>query len=143
MIRRLLGRSLAACLLVGQTVAPGALTSSPRLFDVTTAHGVFGGAPVDPSDVFTSDERTIYVWFRCEGCSIGTVITSSWLYVERDPPLEFGVASVVVNSEEDFGEFHYELRRGVRWSTGAYRIDLLIDGVVLTQVRYIIAIPAH
>jgi hypothetical protein len=67
MIRRLLGRSLAACLLVGQTVAPAARASSPRLFDVTTAHGVFDGAPVEPSNMFTPDERTIYVWFRCEG----------------------------------------------------------------------------
>jgi hypothetical protein len=143
MIRRLLGCSLAACLLVGQTVEPAARASSPRLFEVTTAHGVFDGAPVDPSDVFTPDERTIYVWFRCQGCSIGTVITSSWLYLDRDPPLEFGVASMVANSEEDFGEFHYELRPGVWWSTGTYRIDLLVEGAVLAQARYTIAIPAH
>jgi hypothetical protein len=139
----LLGRWLGACLLVGQAVVPAAGASAPRLFDVATAHGVFDGAPVDPSDVFTPDERTIYVSFRCDGCSIGTVITSSWLYLERDPPFEFAAASVVVNSAEDFGEFHYELRRGVRWSTGAYRIDLLIDGAVLAQARYTIATPTR
>ena len=99
--------------------------------------------PRRPSDVFAPDQKTIYIWFRCEECPLGTVITSSWLYVERHPPFEFAAASVVVNSEEDFGEFHYELRPGVRWSTGAYRIDLLIDGIVLAQARYTIAIPAH
>jgi hypothetical protein len=110
--------------------------SAPRLFDVVTAHGVFDGAPVKPADVFTPDETPIYVSFQCDGCVIGTVITSSWWYLEREPPLGFAWGSVIVDTLEDFGEFHYDLTPGQRWSAGTYRIDLRIDDELASQVHF-------
>ena len=51
---------------------------TPRLFDVVTAHRVIDGVPLEPTDVFTPEDTPIYVSFRCDGCAIGMVITSSW-----------------------------------------------------------------
>ena len=84
------------------------------------------GAPVDPTDVFA--RRTGRFWYRCGKCAVGTVITSSWLWLEPDPPLEFARGSVAVERADDFGEFHFELTEGMRWSLGSYRVELLVDG---------------
>jgi hypothetical protein len=131
-------------ILLMQNVASRAETrSAPRLFDVVTAHGIFDGAPVEPAEVFTPEETPIYVSFRCDGCSIGTVIRSSWWYLEREPPLRFAQGSVTVDTVEDFGEFHYELARGKRWSVGTYRIDLRIEGELAAQVRFRVGVSTE
>ena len=137
------GLILAAVLLMQPGTAQTEARSAPRLFDVTTAHGVFDGAPVEPADLFTPDETPIYVWFRCEGCTIGTVITSTWFYLEPDPPLRFAHGSVTVETDEDFGEFHYELGPKLHWSTGSYRIELRIDGVLVAQAPFRVVGNTH
>ena len=140
------GLILAAMLLMQGGIARTQARSAPRLFDVTTAHGVFDGAPVKPADLFAPDETPIYVWFRCEGCTIGAIITSSWFYLEPNPPLRFAHGSVTgsaVESPEDFGEFHYELASGRHWSTGSYRIELRIDGVRVAQALFRVVGNTH
>ena len=112
---------------------------TPRLFDVTMAHGVIDGLPVEPTDVFAPEDTPIYVSFQCDGCAIGMVITSSWWYLEREPPLRFGSGTETVETLEDFGEFHYDLAPGIRWSVGAYRVELQVDGVLAAQVPFRVA----
>jgi hypothetical protein len=114
--------------------------SSQRLFDVTTAHGVVDGAPVEPADVFTPEVSPIYVWYRCEGCTMGTVITSSWFYLEPEPSVRFAHGSVTVRTLEDVGEFHCELGLGRRWPAGSYRIDLYLNDALAAQASFRIAI---
>ena len=137
------GLILAAVLLMQAGTDQTEARSAPRLFDVTTAHGVFEGAPVEPADVFTPDESPIYVWFRCEGCTIGTVITSTWFYQEPEPPLRFAHGSETVETSEDFGEFHYDLRPGRHWSTGAYRIELRIDNILVAEAAFHVVANTH
>lgn len=137
------GLILTAALLIQSGTSRTEARSAPRLFDVTTAHGVFDGAPVQPADLFTPDETPIYVWFRCEGCTIWTVIPSSWFYLESDPPLRFAPGSVPVETPEDFGEFHYELRPGRHWSTGSYRIELRIDDVLVAEALFRVVVNTH
>lgn len=132
----LVGLFLATVLLTQTAASRTEARSAQRLFNVTTAHGVFDGAPVEPADVFTPEETPIYVWFQCEGCTIGTVISSSWFYLEQDPPLRFAHGSVTVGTLEDFGEFHCELAPGKRWSIGAYRIELRIGDVLAAQAPF-------
>jgi len=115
---------------------PLADANVPTLYDVTTAHGVAAGVPVKATDVFAPDDRSIYVSYRCRDCTIGTVVTSSWLWLERDPPLEFGRGAVTVERVDDFGEFHFQLRAGLRWSPGSYRIDLLVDGAPAARATF-------
>jgi hypothetical protein len=132
----LVGLILATLLLMQSGGSRTEARGAQRLFDVTTAHGVFDGVPVEPADLFTPDETPIYVWFRCEGCTIGTVIASSWLYLDRDPPLRFAHGSVTVNTLEDFGEFHCELGSGKHWPIGSYRIELRIDDVFVAEAPF-------
>lgn len=58
------GLSLVTVLLMQSGASRTEARSGQRLFDVTTAHGVFDGAPVEPTDVFTPDDTPIYLWFR-------------------------------------------------------------------------------
>jgi hypothetical protein len=133
---------LAGLLFAGASAVQPADASAPTLYDVTTAHGVSAGVPVKATDVFAPEDRSIYVWYRCRDCTVGTVVTSSWLWLERDPPLEFARGSVTVERVGDFGEFHYELRAGLHWSLGSYRIDLLVDGALAARATFSIAASA-
>jgi hypothetical protein len=134
------GACLAAVLLMTSGTSRTAARSSQRLFDVTTAHGVADGVPVEPADVFTPEESPIYVWYRCEGCTMGTVISSSWFYLEQEPPVRFAHGSATVRTLEDFGEFHCELGPGRRWPAGSYRIDLHLNDALAAQASFRIAI---
>lgn len=132
---------LAALLFAGASAVQPADASAPTLYDVTTAHSVAAGVPVQPTDVFMPDDRSIYVWYRCKDCTVGRVIASAWLWLEPDPPLEFARGSVAVERIDDFGEFHYELPAGRQWSLGSYRVDLLVDGTPAARVTFTIAAP--
>jgi hypothetical protein len=134
--RLLLGLFLVSAFLMRDSARRLEARSTPHLVDVTPAHGVFNGRPVEPTDLFTPDDTPIYVWFRCEGCAIGTVITSSWWYVEPEPPLRFGHGSLTVSTLEDFGEFHCELLSGQRWPIGSYRVELRINGIAAAEVPF-------
>jgi hypothetical protein len=132
---------LAALLFAGANAVQPANASAPTLYDVTTAHGVSAGAPVEPTDVFAPEDRSIYVWYRCGECTVGTIIESSWLWLEPDPPLEFARGSVAVERIDDFGEFHYQLPTGMHWSLGSYRVELLVDGTSAARVTFTVAPP--
>jgi len=47
---------------------------------------------------------------------------------------------VTVETFEDFGEFHYDLAPGKRWSIGAYRVELRIDDVLAAEVPFRVAV---
>ena len=138
---------LLATMVLSLTAASRPQALTPRLFDVTPAHVVVDGGPLKPTDVFAPYETPIYVSFRCDGCVIGTVITSSWWYAEQEPPLRFATGSMTAEATEDFGEFHYDLPPGTRWSLGTYRIELRVDGVIGAEATFRVAVdtlqPRH
>ena len=136
MPRTFLGWSLATVLLAASAAIPAAAGRPVRIFDVTTAYGVVNGIPVEPADTFAPEDTPIYVWFRCEGCAIGSEIEASWLYLEQEPPVRFAHGSVVVATEDDHGEFHCELASGQPWPPGEYRIELRVDEVLLAETRF-------
>ena len=107
-----------------------------RLFDVTTAHGVVDERPFRPTQQFAPEDNPIYVWFRGEGCMTGTASTSVWFYLETDPPLRFGEATVVVDRPDDWGQFNFELAPGRLWPVGEYRIELRVDDERLAETRF-------
>jgi len=134
-------RRLVGLLFVSTVFVPGAVVrsdgrSAPRLFDVTAAHTVVDGRPIEPTDHFTPDDTPIYVWYRCDGCTIGMVLTASWWYLEPDPPLRLARESVTLNTLEDFGEFHRELLSGQRWPLGSYCVELRINGAAAAEVSF-------
>lgn len=110
--------------------------SAPRLFDVTAAHAVVEGLPVEPTDHFAPEDTPIYVWYRCDGCTIGMVLTSSWWYLEPETPIRFARGSVTVSTLEDFGEFHCELLSSSHWPIGSYRVELRINGAAAAEVPF-------
>jgi hypothetical protein len=109
---------------------------SPRLFDVTPAHGVSAGRPLEPGGVFTPGENPIYVWFRHEGCPDGATITSDWYYLGSDTPLHISEGRATVGKGADSGQFNLELAPGKRWPVGEYRVELRVDGVHAADARF-------
>lgn len=134
--RRLLGLLFVSTLFVPDAVVRTEGRSAPRLFDVTPAHAVVDGLPVEPTDHFTPEDTPIYVWYRCDGCTIGMVLTSSWWYLEPETPIRFARGSVTVRTLEDFGEFHCELLSTPRWPIGSYRVELSINGVAAAEAPF-------
>ena len=107
-----------------------------RLFDLTTAHGVVDNRPFRPAQVFAPGDNPIFVWFRGEGCTIGTTIKSLWYYLETDPPLRFTEGKVVVERTGNWGQFNFELAPGRQWPVGEYRIELRVGDVLLAETRF-------
>jgi hypothetical protein len=130
--------SLAVAILLTLGGIPGRSAGQTplRLFDLTTAHGIVDDRPFRPAQVFAPRDNPIYVWFRAEGCTLGTTITSVWYYLETDPPLRFTEGEVVVNRLGDWGQFNFELAAGRRWPLGAYRIELRVGGVLMAETRF-------
>jgi hypothetical protein len=124
------------------TVQPPA---TPRIFDVTPAHGVVAGKPVGPSDVFTPDQNPIYVWFRHEGCVAGTTIASDWYYLGSQPPLHITEGRATVDASANSGQFNLELAPGNRWPLGDYRGALRGDGrpAAAARFRVVESAPRH
>lgn len=107
-----------------------------RLFDVTTAHDIVDNKPHWPASLFTPDDSPIYVWFRAEGCAIGTTITSVWWYIANDPPVRISEGAVIVEVVDDWGQFNFALARGKRWAVGEYRVDLRVGEAIAATVTF-------
>ena len=107
-----------------------------RIFDVTTAHGIVDRKPDRPTSVFAPDDNPIYVWFRAEGCTIGTTITSVWYYVDADSPIRISEGSVTVEVLDDWGQFNFELAPGRRWPIGEYRVELRVGDDLLAETTF-------
>lgn len=139
----IVGVLVAMSLLIQSGEAAGQADRVPRLFDVTTARGVFDAGPVAPTAVFAPDETPIYVWFRCDGCTVGTTIFSSWWYLEQEPPVRFAHGSMTANTLEDFGEFHCELASGRVWPAGRYEIELRVDDEPALRVAFQVVVDTQ
>ena len=135
--------SLSCIISIGLTLSANAHKvvnqDALRIFDVTTAHGIVDNRADRPSKIFAPDDNPIYVWFRAEGCTIGTTITSVWYYVDADPPIHISEGSVTVEVLDDWGQFNFELPRGKRWPIGAYRVELRVGGEVLAETAFMVA----
>ena len=107
-----------------------------RLFDLTTAHGIDGDKPFLPTRVFASDDDVVYLWYAAEGCAVGTTITSTWWYMETDPPFRLAVGEVTVAHEGNWGQFNFRLAEGRRWPIGRYRIELSVGGITIADVTF-------
>src|SRR6185295_8173714 len=88
--------------MVSAGVAGAADQPGVRIFDVTAAHGIIDKRPDRPTRIFAPNDNPIYVWFRAEGCTIGTTITSVWYYLDVDPPIRIREGSVTVEVLDDW-----------------------------------------
>jgi hypothetical protein len=111
----------------------------PRLFDLTTAHGIVDERPFRPARVFAPDDEVIYLWYAAEGCAIGTTIRSTWLYLDTDPPSQLSDATVAVDRDGDWGQFNFALAPGRRWAPGRYRIELHVDEVLMADTEFVVS----
>jgi hypothetical protein len=128
--------SLLAAFWLPAFAAPSPGPPSTRLFDLTTAHGIVDERPFEPSRVFVPDDDVIVLWYAADGCTIGTTIRSTWLYLETDPPSRLTEGSVVVDREGDWGQFNFKLAPGRRWPLGRYRIELRIGDTLMADTEF-------
>ena len=117
--------------------SPGA--PPPRLFDLTTAHGIVDERPFRPARVFAPDDEVIYLWYAAEGCAIGTTIRSTWLYLDTDPPTRLSDATVTVDRDGNWGQFNFALAPGRHWAPGQYRIELRVDEVLMADTAFVVS----
>jgi hypothetical protein len=86
--------------------------------------------------VFVPDDDVIVLWYAADGCTIGTTIRSTWLYLETNPPSRLTEGSVVVDREGDWGQFNFKLAPGRRWPLGRYRIELRIGDTLMADTEF-------
>lgn len=128
--------SCAALLLFAGSIEPGRAQTTVRLFDLTTAHGIIGDKPFQPTRVFASDDDVVYLWYAAEGCGVGTTITSTWWYLETEPPFRLAEGAVTVTDDGNWGQFNFRLAEGRRWPIGRYRVELRIGDTVMADVIF-------
>ena len=109
-----------------------------RLFDLTTAHGVVDEKPFRPAQVFAPDDDPVYVWYRADGCTVGTTIRSIWFYLETDPPQRFSEAAVTVDRPDNWGQFNFRLAPGRQWRVGRC-IELRIGDALMAETDFRVA----
>ena len=135
---------VSAVLLIGALCFTGVAarpSAPPRLFDLTTAHGIVDERPFLPTRVFARADRVVYLWYAAEGCAIGSTIRSTWWYLDTDPPSRLAEAAVTVDRDGDWGQFNYALAPGRQWALGRYRIELSIDGTLMGEAEFVVAVP--
>ena len=110
-----------------------------RLFDLTTAHGIVDEKPFWPARVFAPDDDPVYVWYRADGCTMGTTIRSIWFYLETDPPLQFSEGTVTVDRPDNWGQFNFRLAPGRQWRVGRYRVELRIGDALIAVTDFRVA----
>jgi hypothetical protein len=135
--------AMAVCFILamaaGRSVSGERAQTELRLFNLTTAHGIQNNEPFEPARVFAPEDDVIYLWYAAEGCAAGTVIRSTWIYLDADPPLEFADGTVTVERSDDWGQFNFRLAPGRRWSIGRYRIELRVGETLLAQTTFSVA----
>ena len=136
--------SLLCVLCIGPMVSAGVARAADqplvRIFDVTAAHGIVDRRPDRPTRIFAPDDNPIYVWFRAEGCTIGTTITSVWYYVDVDPPIRIREGSVTVDVLDNWGQFNFTLAPGKQWRIGTYRVELRVGRDLLAETAFQVAV---
>ena len=118
--------------------APSAGQAPIRLFDLTTAHAIVDEKPFEASRVFASDDDVIFLWYTAEGCTVGTTIRSTWLYLETNPPSRLTEGSVLVDREGAWGQFNFRRAPGRRWPLGPYRIELRIGDTLMADTEFVV-----
>jgi hypothetical protein len=118
-------------------------SQQPRVSEITVAHNVARGQPVDPATVLTPDAGEIFVWARLTGAIPGTVIRSAWFYLGGTAPLAIADADVTVTPGATTVNFSFALPAGRKWPEGGYRVELSAGGRVLGEARFAIAVPTR
>lgn len=107
-----------------------------RIIEVKTARGMVAGRPLGVSRVFPPEANPIYVWFRFQGVTPGSRLSSRWYYLETHPPHPLGGAEVKTKTGSGWSEFNYELAPGKKWPLGRYRVDLHLNGRKAAEVSF-------
>jgi len=132
----IVGALLVGALALSGMAAYGRSQPALRLFDLTTARGIAGGKACQPTRVFAPDDEVIYLWYAADGCTIGTTIRSTWLYLETDPPFRIAEGDVTVTRSDNWGQFNFKLAEGRRWAIGRYRIELRVGDDLMAETDF-------
>lgn len=131
--RVLLTAALFCCLallvipLVGCEASVSVSTAS--LSEVTMCTAVDEDArPLDSTDVFSADTTEIFCSVKLSNAPSGTMVKATWTYIEG----ELDVTDMVLGEYELEGDgtryLQFSLFNESVWPTGAYQVDLYLDG---------------
>jgi len=98
------------------------------------------GQPVDPTNVYTTDTKELYLSFKISGFPVGTKIEVDWIYVGGDPDVEFvlgknyvtekQMATVTKTGAGYTSTMYSPIKMGFEeWPKGEYKVVVYVEGV--------------
>jgi hypothetical protein len=113
--------------------------AAPAIVAAMPARGVKDGEPVSPGEVFAPDAGTIYVWFRMAGHDAPTALRGVWHYLGGGGDRVIISSEIIMQANQDWGDFQLELPPGRPWPTGEYRVDIFIADKQAASVPFRVA----
>lgn len=113
--------------------------AAPVIVAAMPARGVKDGEPVSPGEVFAPDAGKIYIWFRMAGHNAPTTLRGVWHYLGAGSDQVIISSEVIMQANQDWGDFQLELPPGRPWPKGEYRLDILIAGQQAAAVPFRVA----
>ena len=94
----------------------------------------------DAADSFAPDTAVIYLHTEFKGVARGSTITATWIAEKADgvaPETKVVSSDVTIGTQENQVDFSVT-KPDKGWPTGSYRVDISVDGKVVTVGRFII-----
>lgn len=105
---------------------------------LSNARTAFDEDGAQPTSVFSPSDA-IYVVADLSNAPIGTVVNSKWYYVSVEgiaPNTLIDEADITIDQEEFSGTVHFFFPAGSDWPTGAYAVELYLNGTLVQTVTF-------
>lgn len=132
-MKKILFFSFVTILLISMTAC---VLTTANFTELTMASEVDANQkPVVKTNTFSTDTPVIYVTGTLNNAPEGTVVVTSWYYLENDSYLFIdGVSMGFVDSSTDFS---FSLSRPTTgWPVGDYKVELIIDEAKTSTITF-------
>lgn len=90
--------------------------------------------PVDATNVFSKGTAKVYCWFKWKDAEINSQMMAKWHYVTEN--INILSYPIIIPRRSGSGSVALTMPRGKVLPSGAYRIDLVLDGRRLKSCKF-------